>query len=60
MKAGQNIYDNQTFFDGYRKIRENADNANNVFEKPALFSLLPSLMGKRVLFTYADGRYLRD
>lgn len=49
MKARQNIYDNQTFFDGYRKIRENADNANNVFEKPALFSLLPSLMGKRVL-----------
>ena len=38
----QNIYDNETFFIGYSKIRENENNANNLFEKPALFSLLPS------------------
>ncbi len=45
----QNIYDNQTFFEGYKKIRENEDNANNIFEMPALFSLLPELNGKKIL-----------
>lgn len=45
----QNIYDNETFFDGYKKIRENKTNANILFEKPALFSLLPDLTGKRIL-----------
>lgn len=47
--AKQNIYDNETFFEGYKKIRENEANANNVFEIPALFSLLPDLKGKSVL-----------
>lgn len=47
--AKQNIYDNPTFFEGYQRIRENAVNANNLFEIPALFSLLPDLKGKRVL-----------
>lgn len=47
--AKQNIYDNQTFFDGYKKLRENEINANNLFEIPALFSLLPDLKGKEVL-----------
>ncbi len=28
--AKQNIYDNETFFEGYKKIRENEANANNV------------------------------
>ena len=45
----QNIYDNEIFFDGYSKIRENENNANNIFEKPALFSLLPTLINKTVL-----------
>lgn len=45
----QNIYDNETFFIGYSKIRENENNANNLFEKPALFSLLPDLKNKTVL-----------
>ena len=45
----QNIYDNETFFNGYSKIRENESNANNMFEKPALFSLLPTLDNKTVL-----------
>lgn len=45
----QNIYDNETFFDGYQKIRENKTNANNVFETPALFSLLPDLKDKTIL-----------
>ena len=49
MSKSQNIYDNQTFFDGYKKLRENPDSANNLEEKPALFSLAPDLDGKAVL-----------
>ena len=45
----QNIYDNETFFEGYKSLRGNENCANNLFEKPALFSLLPDLRGKRVL-----------
>lgn len=45
----QNIYDNKIFFEGYKKIRERKNNANILFEKPALFSLLPDLKGKRIL-----------
>lgn len=45
----QNVYDNQTFFDGYKKIRESEENANDLFEIPALLSLLPDLKGKTVL-----------
>ncbi len=45
----QKIYDDEEFFEGYRKLRENEVNANNLFEIPALFSLLPDLSGKSVL-----------
>lgn len=47
--AKQNIYDNETFFEGYKKIRDNEVNANNLFEIPALFSMMPDLTGKKVL-----------
>lgn len=47
--AQQNIYDNEMFFSGYKKIRDNKVNANNLFEIPALFSMMPELKGKRVL-----------
>lgn len=47
--AQQNIYDNEIFFEGYKKIRDNKVNANNLFEIPALFSMMPDLKGKRVL-----------
>lgn len=47
--AKQNIYDNEMFFDGYKQIRKNEGNANNIFEEPALLSLLPDLAGKTVL-----------
>lgn len=47
--AKQNIYDNEIFFEGYKKIRDREANANNLFEIPALFSMLPDLNGKRVL-----------
>ena len=47
--AKQNIYDNEAFFEGYKKIRDNEVNANNLFEIPTLFSLLPNLKKKKVL-----------
>ena len=45
----QNIYDDEVFFEGYRKLRENPNSANNIIEKPAIFSLLPDLRGKSVV-----------
>lgn len=45
----QNIYDNQIFFDEYRKLRGNPSSANIIVEKPALFSLCPDLRGKTIL-----------
>lgn len=47
--AQQNIYDDEIFFEGYKKIRDNKINANNLFEIPALFSMLPDLKNKRIL-----------
>ena len=47
--AKQNIYDNETFFECYQKLREREVNANNLFEIPARFALLPDLKGLRVL-----------
>ncbi len=45
----QNIFDNEKFFEGYRTLRENPDCANNLTEKPALFSMLGEIKGKRIL-----------
>ena len=45
----QNIYDNETFFAGYKGIRDNKNNENNLFEIPTLFSLLPNLNDKTIL-----------
>ena len=47
--AKQNIYDNETFFEGYKELRYREVNANVLFEIPTLLSLLPDLKGKRVL-----------
>ncbi|MBE6627830.1 MAG: class I SAM-dependent methyltransferase [Ruminococcaceae bacterium] len=47
--AQQNVYDNEIFFEGYRKIRQKESNANDLFEIPALLSMMPDLKGKRVL-----------
>ena len=47
--AQQNIYDNEIFFEGYRGLRKKEGNANDLFEIPALLSLLPELDGKKVL-----------
>ena len=50
--AQQNIYDDEIFFEGYKKIRDNKINANNLFEIPTLFSMLPDLKNKRILDFY--------
>ena len=47
--AKQNIFDNEIFFQGYKAIRDRDGNANDLFEIPALFSLLPNLKGTSVL-----------
>jgi len=45
----QNIFDDNTFFDGYRELRKNPYSANDVEEKPSLFALLPDLSGLDIL-----------
>ena len=37
------------YFEGYKKIRDNKINTNNLFEIPTLFSMLPDLKNKRIL-----------
>ena len=39
--AKQIIFDNETFFEGYRKLREREVNSNNLFEIPTLYALFP-------------------
>ena len=45
----QNIYDDPTFFEGYRRLRQNPGSANDLFEEPALFALLPDVRGRAVV-----------
>lgn len=45
----QNIYDHDTFFNGYCDLRKNESGLNQVLEKPAMDSLLPDLQGIDVL-----------
>ncbi|WP_242830321.1 hypothetical protein [Butyrivibrio sp. AE3009] len=52
--AQQNIYDNDTFFEGYRKLRGNEGSANNLFEIPALFPYCRILLEKRYWIWAAD------
>ncbi|MBU3113895.1 class I SAM-dependent methyltransferase [Clostridium lacusfryxellense] len=49
MSNNQNIYDNEIFFEGYKQLRGNKNNYNNLQEKPAMQSLLPDLTGKTIL-----------
>ena len=49
MSDNQNIYDNETFFEGYKQLRDNKNNYNNLQEKPAIQSLLPDMTGKTIL-----------
>ena len=45
----QNIFDNPTFFDGYKALRDGECNANDLIEQPAMRKLIPDLSGKSVL-----------
>ncbi|WP_217351224.1 class I SAM-dependent methyltransferase [Thalassospira marina] len=46
----QNIYDDPTFHEGYRSLRQTGTGLNDVLEQPALRSLLPaSLAGLEIL-----------
>ncbi len=44
----QNIYDNDLFFESYKKLRAKV-NANELVEIPAMFKMLPSLNGLSIL-----------
>ena len=45
----QNVYDNDAFFEDFRKNRESSVNFNDCIETPILFSMLPDMNGKTVL-----------
>ena len=45
----QNVYDDEAFFEDFRKSRENKVNFNDCIETPILFGMLPDLKGKAVL-----------
>jgi SAM-dependent methyltransferase len=50
MTRSQNIYDDRTFFEGYRQLRNTGSGLNEVIEQPALMEMLPEqLDGLRVL-----------
>ena len=45
----QNIFDNETFFEGYKNLRAGETNYNDLLEQPAMAKMLPDLTGKIVL-----------
>jgi SAM-dependent methyltransferase len=45
----QNIYDNETFFEGYSRLPRSIEGLDGAAEWPALRALLPELRGLRVL-----------
>lgn len=47
--SNQNIYDNDTFFEGYRTMRAGETNYNDLLEQPAMAKMLPDLTRKNVL-----------
>lgn len=47
--SNQNIFDNEIFFEGYRALRDNDINYNDLLEQPAMAKMLPDLNGKFVL-----------
>ena len=47
--TGQNIYDNDAFFENYQKSRSREVNFNDCIETPILFDMLPDLRGKKIL-----------
>lgn len=49
MNKPQNIYDNSTFYNEYKEMREGQINANELIEIPIIKTMLPDLKGKRIL-----------
>ena len=49
MPIVQNIYDDPSFFEGYRDLRDQGRGLNMVLEQPALRALLPPLQGLEIL-----------
>ncbi|MPT62351.1 class I SAM-dependent methyltransferase [Burkholderia pseudomallei] len=47
--APQNIYDDASFFEGYRTLRQGDTGLNGALESPAMKRLLPNLAGLHVL-----------
>ena len=45
----QNIYDNDTFFAGYKALRDKDLGFNNLIEQKAILALVPDLKNKCVL-----------
>lgn len=45
----QNIYDNQTFFDGYAQLSRSLQGLDGAPEWPTIRSILPDLQGKKVV-----------
>ena len=47
--SNQNIFDNDTFFEGYKNLRAGENNYNDLLEQPAMAKMLPDLADKSVL-----------
>lgn len=45
----QNVYDNPTFFEGYKNLRQGDQGFNNLLEQPAIRALLPNVKDKVAL-----------
>lgn len=45
----KNVYDRQTFFDSYQKMRNEVVNANNLIENPIIKKLMPNFVDKKIL-----------
>ena len=47
--AKQNIYDNDSFYDNFKSLRDSDINFNDLIETPIITAMMPDLKGKRVL-----------
>lgn len=57
----KNIFDDETFFTSYQRLRQKEDNLNDLVVDPALEKLLPDLAGKTVLdLGCGDGKHCAD
>ncbi len=57
----KSIFDNETFFEGYGKLRRGEQNSNDLIIDPALNKLVPDLEGKSVLdLGCGDGKHCVD